>query len=511
MRTDNSKKNLLSGFLITLVMTLLGFVTRKVFVDNIGVEYLGLNGLLTNILSVVSLLEGGFGASIVYNLYKPLAQNDRPSIVALVQLYRKIYRFIALGVLAMGLCIYPFLDVFIKDGEALQYVSVVFFIFLFNSIVPYLTAHKWSLINADQKQYKLVGINLVYQVGLNLTKLAILYYTKNYILYLVIESLFIVGQNLAVAQKANRLYPYILTKVKHKVDEFTRKTIITNAKALFLHSLGGYLAHSTDNIIISSFVSISVVGLYSNYTLITGYVNSLVTQVLNSFSESVGNLIASESRERVYSIFKTIFLLNFIVVSIPAIVLLNITNPFITWWLGGEYLLNTATLLVIVFNFFITGMRVSAYTFKVKSGIFVQDRFSPLIQGVINLVLSLVLVQYWGITGVLLGTTVSILSIGFWQFPRLVYKYTFEQPLKLYFIKYGKYTAIAAVSWLITAGLCTLLPGVSLWTIILKGLISLLIPAGIYYLLLGRTEEMKSLLFTYIKPMILRTLKRGEP
>lgn len=508
MRTDNSRKNFTAGISVMLVMTFLGFITRKVFVDNIGVEYLGLNGLLLNILSVVSLLEGGFGSSIVYNLYKPLAERDEPKITALVQLYRKIYRYISLGILLMGLAIYPFLDVFIKDGKSLEYVSVVFFIFLFNSIVPYFAAYKWSLINADQRQHKLMAINLVYQVGLNLSKLAILYYTRNYILYLIIESLFIVGYNVAITRKVNRLYSFIRTKVKYKVDSLTRKNIITNSKALFLHSLGGYLMHSTGNIVISSFVSIAIVGLYSNYTLITTYINSLITNVLNSFSESVGNLIATESAEHAYKVFNTIFLLNFIIVSLPVIVLFNTINPFINWWLGDEYLLDTSTVAIILVNLYIFGMRISAQMFKVKSGIFVQDRFSPLIQGCLNLILSLVLVRWWGITGVLLASTISVLAIGFWQFPLLVHKYTFRKPLSLYFISYAKYTTIALISGVITYCMCYLLIDNSLGSIVLKSIISLVVPAVLYYLFFGKTEEMRSLLLTYIKPMFLKMFKQ---
>ena len=264
MRTLNSAKNLLSSLGITLIMTLLGFLTRKVFVDNVGVEYLGLNGLLQNILGVVTLLEGGFGTSIVYNLYKPLAERDEARIIALVQLYRKVYRYIAEGIFIFSLCLYPFIDLFIKDVQSLSYVSIVYFIFVFNSIVQYFTAYKWSLINADQQVYKLTVINLTYQVGLSLAKLGVLYFTQNYILYLVVESLFGIGLNIAIVHKANQLYPFIVTKVKYTVDKETKKKILTNVKALFLHSLGGYFMHSTSNIVISSFVGVVVVGLYSN-------------------------------------------------------------------------------------------------------------------------------------------------------------------------------------------------------------------------------------------------------
>ena len=165
-------------------MILLGFITRKIFVDNIGVQYLGLNGLLKNILGIMTLLEGGFATSVVYNMYKPLAQDDRPKILALLQLYRRVYRWIALGVVLFGVCLYPFLGYFLKDAEDLDYVGVVYFIFLFNSVINYFSAYKWSLINASQQVYKLTTINLCYQIGVSLTKLAILYFTKNYILYL---------------------------------------------------------------------------------------------------------------------------------------------------------------------------------------------------------------------------------------------------------------------------------------------------------------------------------------
>lgn len=499
MRTLNSAKNLASSLGITLIMTILGFLTRKVFVDNIGVEYLGLNGLLQNILGVMALLEGGFATSVVYNLYKPLAENDQPKIIALLQLYRKVYRYIALGICCCAMAIYPFLDIFLKDAESLSYVSVVYFIFLFNSIIQYFTAYKWSIINASQQVYKLTTVNLVYQVGLNLTKLAILYYTQNYILYLVVESLFGIGLNIAIVKTANRLFPYITTKQKYEVDKPTKQNIITNMKALFLHSVGGYFMHSTDNIIISSFVGVGIVGLYSNYTLILGTIGSTCNQVLNSFSESVGHLIATESKEKVYDVFKTIFFVNFLVISIPAIIIYNTMEPFIEWWLGDEYLLGYTTLCVILINFYINNMRNSALTFKTKSGIFVKDRFTPLLQGCINLALSLILVQFWGLTGVLAATGISILSIGFWQFPRLIYKYTFNKSLWNYFKVYGYYTLIGLMALYSSSYICQYNEIENLLGhTIVNGIISLSCIAIAYYISFSHTAPFKQLI-VYIK------------
>lgn len=504
MRTLNSAKNLFTSLGITLIMTLLGFLTRKVFVDNVGVEYLGLNGLLQNILGVVTLLEGGFGTSIVYNLYKPLAERNEAKIIALIQLYRKVYRYIAGGIFIFSMCLYPFIDLFIKDVQSLSYVSIVYFIFVFNSIVQYFTAYKWSLINADQQVYKLAGINLTYQVGLSLAKLGILYFTQNYILYLVVEALFGVGLNIAIVRKVNQLYPFIVTKAKYVVEPETKRKILVNVKALFLHSLGGYFMHSTSNIVISSFVGVAIVGLYSNYTLLTGLVNTISNQILNSFSESVGNLIATETDEKSYSVFKTIFFVNFLIISSFSIIIYHTITPFVSWWLGEQYVMSNVTLLIIIFNFYINGMRSSAQTFKVKSGIFVQDRFSPLLQGIINLVLSLILVQVWGINGVLFAFGFSILSIGFWQFPRLVYKYTFHKPLWNYFKVYLFYTVIAIIACVVSLSIIQLVSFQSLiFQVFFNGIVCVFCLVGLYLLFFHKREEYHTLL------LYVRSLKRN--
>lgn len=495
MRTLNSAKNLASSLGLSVIMIVMGFVTRKIFVDNVGVEYLGLNGLLQNILGIMTLLEGGFATSVVYNLYKPLAEDDRPRVLALLQLYRKVYRYIACGVFLCALAIYPFIGYIIKDADGLEYVSVVYFIFLFNSLLQYFTAYKWSIINCSQKNYKLTAINLVYQVGLSLGKMAILYYTKNYILYLVVEALFGLGYNIAIVRKANKLFPYIVTKVKYSVEPMVKKNIITNMKALFLHSLGGYFMHSTDNIVISAFIGVGIIGLWSNYTLLTGTVNTFITQTLNSFSESVGHLIASESKDKVYSVFKTVFFVNFIVVSVPVILMWVTLSPFIAWWLGGEYELSPVMVGIVLANFYINGMRSSAMTFKTKSGIFVNDRWTPLLQGLINLGLSLLLVRRFGLSGVLAATGISILAIGFWQWPRLCYKYAFGQPLRKYFVHYGLYTLVGVISLLAAFWVSSLVSiDNKLLNVVWRGVCSLVVVTAIYWVAFHRLEPFRELI-----------------
>lgn len=493
-RTLNSAKNLIAGISISVVMTLLGFITRKIFVDTIGVEYLGLNGLLQNILGIMTLLEGGFATSVIYNMYKPLAEDNKVEILGLLQLYKKVYRYIALGISIFGLCLYPFLEFFIEDSSDLDYLGTVYFIFLFNSIIQYFTAYKWSLINASQQNYKLATINLSYQIILSISKIAILYITKNYILFLIVESICNIGLNIAVVRKANKLFPYIVNAPKYKVSPSVKKNIITNMKALFLHSLGGYFMHSTDNIVMSAYLGVGIVGLYSNYTLLTSTIKSFTNQILNSFSESVGNLIASESRDHSYKVFKTIYFVNFLTVSVPVIVLAVTAQPFLNWWLGEQYVLSNMVLALILLNFYIDGMRTTLLTFKSKAGIFTKDKFTPLLQGLINLILSLLFVRYWGLKGVLIATSISIIAISFWQWPRLIYRYVFHVKLKEFFYHYFFYFAVFIISLITSLVLASLFNSFDmLLQVIINCLISLVVTIGIYIILFRKTSEYSQL------------------
>jgi len=493
-RTLNSAKNLIAGITLSLVMTLLGFITRKIFVDTIGVEYLGLNGLLQNILGIMTLLEGGFATSVIYNMYKPLAEDNKVEILGLLQLYKKVYRYIALGISLFGLGLYPFLKFFIEDSDNLDYLGIVYFIFLFNSIIQYFTAYKWSLINASQQNYKLASINLSYQLILSCSKIAILYYTKNYILFLIVESICNIGLNVAVVRKADKLFPYIVNAPKYKVKPGVKSNIITNMKALFLHSLGGYFMHSTDNIVMSAYIGVGIVGLYSNYTLLTSTIKSFTSQILNSFSESVGNLIAAESNEYSYQVFKTIYFVNFITVSIPVIILAVTAQPFLNWWLGSQYVLSNQVLALILLNFYIDGMRTSILTFKSKAGIFTQDKFTPLLQGLINLILSLLLVRCWGLGGVLFATSISIVAISFWQWPRLIYRYVFHVKLKVFFYRYFVYFIAFSISLIASVFISNLINFVGVFLqAIINGLLSVIVTFVVYFLFFKNTNEFNQL------------------
>lgn len=500
MRTQNSIKNIGMSILSQVVITLLGFISRKVFIDSLGIDYLGVNALLINVLSMMALVEGGIGLSITYSLYKPLADHDRNKIIALVQLYRKTYRILALIILVISLCIYPLLGHFIKDAGQIPNLTLIYFLFVFKNMVSYFNAHKWSLIQADQKGYLLARLDLIFQVVVTFIKIGVLLATHNYILYLVIELIVLVIQTIVNGKMVDRRYPYIKTSVKHDIDKSTKDHIILNIKALFLHNLGSYLVFGTDSLLISSFISLAVVGFYSNYTMLLGQLSGIVSPLLSGIGASIGNLIATESKEKNYAIFKVTYLVNFWLFSVIIIFLYNVLEPFIDWWLGQGFLLDYWTYIFILVNFYLTGMRTSIATFKTRAGLFVQDKYVPLLEGGLNIVASLILVRYFDLAGIFMGTTISTLITVFWTQPFIVYKHIFKKSVGLYFTKYVVYAGITIMTCLLTSYLCqAIIVDKGILSIFVKGILCISIPSVIYVILFYKTKEFQYLLHVLLQ------------
>lgn len=508
MRVKNSLKNISIGILTQVIITLLGFISRKVFFDSLGTEYLGVNGLLTNVLSMLSLVESGIGVSITYNLYKPLAENDEEGVIALVQLYKRLYEILAILIFLLSLTLYPFLGMLMNNNSGVPFIGLIYFIFVIKNMISYLNAHKWSLINSDQKGYVLAKYNLFFNIITTIAKIIVLLLTKNYILYLLIEAGIFIIQNIWNGAIVNKRYSYIKTKNKYSVKKDIKQKLVTNVKALFLHNIGSYCVFGTDNLLISAFVSVKAVGLYSNYTMIIGQLTALLTPMINGVGASVGNLIATESKEKNYEVFKMVKLVNFWIYSFCAIFLFNLIDPFIRWWLGEGLLLDRLTLIIILINFYITGMRSAINTFKSKAGIFSEDKYIPLIEAIINLVASIILVKYFGLAGVFMGTTISSITIPVWTQSKLVYNKVFNKSVKEYFKSYIFYIFLTMFTGYITTIICD---KTIMWNgfsaLIAKGLICVIIINSVYLAIFFKSDELKYL-FSIAKTM-LNTLRKN--
>lgn len=442
-RTNNSIKNTKYAIIGQGVGITLNFISRSVFISVLGTEYLGLNGLFSNILSMLSLAELGIGTAITYSLYEPLAKNDLFKIKALMNLFKNAYRLISIFIFIVGLLLIPFLDYFVEDGYHLnENIILIYLLFLINSSISYLLSYKRTLIIADQKKYLDTINRYTVLTILTLCQIGSLIITKNYLLFLIIQILFSIFENISISIIVNRIYPYIRTKEKVFLDERVKKEIQKNTVAMMAHKIGGILVNGTDNLIISKYLGLFAVGIYSNYLLIFNALNSLISQIFSSITASVGNLNATSDEKKSYEVFEIIYFMNFWIFSICSVCLMAVLNPFISIWIGEQYLLNKFTILILILNFYINGMRNSVNVFKNTYGLFWNDRYKSLIEAALNIIFSIILIQHYGITGVFIGTLISALLTNLWIEPYILFKYGFKlSPIK-YFKKYLAYILI---------------------------------------------------------------------
>ena len=272
---------------------------------------------------------------------------------------------------------------------------------------------------------------------------------------------------------------------------------------MFLHNIGAYCVFGTDNLLISSFVGLTTVGLYSNYTMITTQLSSLLTPVLNGIGASVGNLIATEAKEKRYQIFNVTYLINFWIYSFSVIFLYNLLEPFINWWLGEGLLLDKLAFVFILINFYLTGLRRVVNTFKSKAGIFTDDKYVPLLEAIINLGTSIIFVKYFGLAGIFMGTTISTISIPLWTQSKLVYNKVFDKSVLEYFKKYTFYIILTLTVGVITTFVCNVIGNFGFISLLLKGIVCVLLVNLIYIVVFYKTDEFKYIL-NILKPIILK-------
>lgn len=455
MRIMNSIRNSSVGLIVHIAIMMLNFISRTYFVRLLGSEYLGINGLFTNIISMLNLVELGVGSAITYSLYKPLALEDKSKVSTIMRVYKKIYYKIGTVVLGIGIALIPFLNLFI-NGKYDKNIVIIFLLFLIDTIVSYFLGYKRTILEADQKIYILKLVNFIQQLTSNILAIVILILTKNYILYLVMRILVHILEDIFIIKIVENRYSYISYIDKDEFSLEEKNELKRNVKALFLHRIGGYFIFSTDNLIISKFISISTVGIFSNYTLIIESINGVIKQMINNISASYGNLIVKENCDKKLDIYNKIMFINFWIGGFSAIVLLCLINPFIMLWIGNGYTFDMKIVIVMVINFYILSMRMSINIPRTTAGLFFNDRYVCIIEAAINIITSIILVNNLGIIGVLLGTTITSISVQFITVPYLCYKHIFKKPLKEYYIRYFSYLMTTLVTAIITYLICSI-------------------------------------------------------
>lgn len=503
MRTKNSLKNIGASLLGQLVSLVFTFINRRIFVLVLGLEILGVNGLFSNVISILSLAELGIGMAMIYSLYKPMATKDEQKINALLNYYKKIYRWIGIIIFVFGLAIMPFLPYIMKSENEDINVHLIFFVFLLNALVTYFFAYKRSVLIADQKNYIITICHYISFIILNVLQIFILLVFGSYLGYLVVNIVFGIGVNILISHIANKKYPFIKNMNNQSLEIEEKKELTKNIKALALHKVGSVVVNGTDNIVISTYLGLAIVGLYSNYLVIIAALNTFIGQVFGALTASIGNLNVQGSKEQTYKMFNNVLFVNFWIFGFSAITFFILSEDFIRLWLGEDFQLAKPVVITITVYFFLKGTRKTSLIFKDAMGLFWNDRYKPLAEAALNIIFSIYLVQKIGLIGVFLGTILSHFLTCFWIEPYVVYKYGFNKKVFAYYIKYFYYSTNTIIAFLIVNYLVSSINGGLLENLVLKGLVCLIFINFVFFILNIRSAELE-----YLKSLLKKIIAK---
>lgn len=452
-RTEYSILNILTGIGGYFINTIIGFVCRMVFVKCLSADYLGVNGLFTNVLAMLSLAELGVGGAIVYALYKPLAQNDEEKIASLMKLYGKAYRMIGLLIFLIGIALLPFIDLIIREKPAIsESIYLLYMINLFNTASTYFFSYRSSLLIAAQRNYIVGGISYTIAIIQSVFQIIYLLYFHNYLGYLLIQTAGTFLYNVIVSQVAVKQFPFIRQKNAKPLPKSEQKVLFSNIRDLMVYKVSGLLVNSTDNILITFFKGLATTGIASNYTLLINTLNSLLGQVFNGLTASIGNHNATESVEKRYQMFSFLNMMNFWIFGWAALGIFFCSSDLVQLCFGEEYVLSIEIPFVMALNFFTVGMMNAVWTYKHTLGLFHYGRFIQFFTGILNIVFSVLLGTYWGLFGILFATFVARALTSLWYDPYAVFKYGFEKSPLAYAKKILTYLIVLAAA----AALCQL-------------------------------------------------------
>lgn len=495
-RSINSIRNVLAAFFNQFIIIVLNFVVRTIFIKILGNQYLGIGGLFLNILSMLSLAEMGLGSAIAFHMYKPLAQNDEKQIHRLLLFYKTVYRYIGFIILIAGLVLLPFLPNLIKEVPTFINIYFAYLIYLSQSVSTYFfMAYKSTLFRADQKTYVINSVSNNVTVITAALQILVLIFLKNFYVYVGIQTIMNIIQSLIISGKCNKQYPFLKKKSKEKLPKEDIREIYKDCTAMLIYRINGVVVNATDSIFLSKFAGVAVLGNYANYTLISNCLQRCIKLVFNSITSSIGNLNASGSEDRhQVEVFNVIKFIAFVINSVCAVGIFVVVNPFVTWWIGEKYLLPRSFVLIFSLNFYLQGMQKVTNIYRNALGLFQQAKYRPVAGALINIVVSLLLVKPYGITGVLLGTFVSGLLTYTWFDPLIIFKYGFHlSPIK-YFITSFKYIAITCVCAACAYLLVDIVEFGGLAGVLFSGMISVFVTAiGILICSVGSLEFKKTL------------------
>ena len=449
-RTDYATLNTSIALAIQPFQALIGFVSRTIFLNILGVTYLGLNNYLSSLVSMLSLAELGIGGAMTYALYGPLAREEHAKINAFIILFKKLYRMIGIGIFIIGSILALFLPYIIKDYPINREVYIIYFLFVFNSASSYFFSYKRTLLYVDQRNYVMTSIDFSLYVLRILLQIGVLIYTKNFVIYLLVGIFMNIIGNFIMSSIVDRMYDYLFNEEVTSITQEEKARFVKNIKGNLVGRIGETIVFQTDSLLMGAYISLTAIGLYGNYIFVLGFLSLLASTTINPVTSSIGNLIHSEDTTLITKLdfIKKFQFIVFSMVYLLSMGFLIFINPFITIWLGKDFLFNIGVVVLIVVNFFLTNYRRPALILISVYGLSYEQNKKVLVEITLNIVLSLfyLIVLDLGVAGILLGTICSTMLTCIWYEPYSAFKYGIKSSAKEYFKNMIKHFAVFTIS-----------------------------------------------------------------
>lgn len=492
-RTENASRNIIFGSVLKIYQIAVPFLMRTAMIYFMGVQYLGLNSLFSSILQVLNLAELGVGSAMVYSMYKPIAEDDEMAICALMRLYRMYYRAIGLVIAVVGLLLTPFIPKLISGGLPPELnIYILYLLNLSVTVLSYwLFAYKNSLLQAHQRVDVSSKVTLVTNTVQYVLQFIVIITIKNYYIYVLVALATQALTNIVTAIVATKMYPDYHPRgrlAKGKVREINRRI-----QDLFTSKLGGVIVNSADTVVISSFLGLTTLAIYQNYYYILTSIIGFVGIIFQSCTAGIGNSVIVESKEKNFvDLKKFTFLISWIA-GFCTCCFLCLYQPFMEIWVGKDLMLAFSAVVCFCIYYFVYEINQLLNTYKDAAGIWHEDRFRPLVTALSNLFMNLIMVQFWGIYGVILSTVLSTVFIGMPWLLHNLFTVLFDwEDLASYLKKLLLYVLVTAVSCGITYGICAQISLEGWPLLIVRGMICCVVPNGIFLVAYGRLPEFRS-------------------
>ena len=460
-RESRVKKSLLNArvnLICYMASLVVAFFTRKVFLDQLGTEFIGLTGSLQSLLGFLNLAELGLGSAVAYVLYKPIFDGDRNKITEVISVFGYLYRCIGLVILSVGVAFSLFIPFIFPDTSfSWTIIYIGFYAYLVASLLGYFVNYRMVLLSADQRNYIVTGYFQMSTTSKVIIQMILAIFVKSFILYFSIELLFGIVNSIILNWKINKTYPWLASDIKLGKQLFRKYPEISKyVKQLFIHKIGGFVQYQVTPFLIYAYVSLPVVALYGNYTMLTQRMQGFLGGVLDSVGAGVGNLVSEGNIQKIYATFKELFSVRFFVCGVFSACILHLSSPFISVWLGNEYPLPNLIVQLIVFHFFLSSTRGVTDSFLNGYGLF-YDVWAPVVESLIFICVSIIGGSIWGLSGLLSAPIISLtLIVHIWK-PYFLYTKGFKLPFIRYLILLLKHVIPILLSYNISTFSCTYL------------------------------------------------------